>query len=91
MAKPIQKLNTRGVEALRLPPDVMNLFFRKAESFLPKHDFLVFQPQGNRVVVSDGNGKQLDELKITLPEKVWVKADDYGDRWVITALLPQEY
>lgn len=69
----------------------MNLFFRKAESFLPKHDFLVFEPQGNRVVVSDGNGKKLNEMQMTLPEKVWVKSDDYGDKWVITALLSREY
>ena len=91
MGKPTEKVITRGVQNLNLPPVVMNLFFRKAESFLPKHDFLVFEPQGNRVVVSDGNGKKLDELQMTLPEKVWVKSDDYGDKWVITALLPREY
>lgn len=91
MGKPKQKVITRGVQNLNLPPVVMNLFFRKAESFLPKHEFLVFSSQGNRVVVSDGNGKKLDELQMTLPEKVWVKTDDYGDQLVITALLPREY
>lgn len=91
MGKPVQKVIMRGVQYLSLPPVVMNLFFRKAESFLPKHEFLVFEPQGNRVVMSDGNGKKLDELQLMLPEKVWVKTDDYGDRLVITALLPREY
>lgn len=91
MEKPRQKVVTRGVQNLNLPPSVMNLFFRKAESFLPKHDFLVFEPQDNRVVVGDGNGKKLDEVQITLPEKIWVKTDDYGPSLVITALLPREY
>jgi len=91
MGKPNQKIMTRGVQDLRLSSSVMNLFFRKAESFLPKHDFLVFEPQGTRVIVSDGNGKRLDEIQISLPEKIWVKTDDYGDRQVITALLPREY
>ena len=91
MGKPTEKVMTRGVQNLNLPSIVMNLFFRKAESFLPKHDFLVFEPQGDRVVVSDGNGKKLDELQMKLPEKVWVKSDDYGKHWVITALLPREY
>lgn len=91
MGKPIQKVITRGMQQLGLAPAVINLFFRKAESFLPKHDFLVFQPQGNRIVIGDGDGKQLDALQITLPEKVWVKTDDYGDQLVITVLLPREY
>ncbi|TLS48823.1 hypothetical protein FE782_28610 [Paenibacillus antri] len=91
MGKPNQKVVTHGVQALGLPPVVMNLFFRKAESFLPKHEFLVFEPQGNQVVIGDGDGKQLDTMQMTLPEKVWVKTDDYGDRLVITALLPREY
>ena len=91
MGKPNQKLITRGVQHLNLPPNVMNLFFRKAESFLPKYDFLVFDPQGNQVIVGDGNGKKLDTIQITLPEKVWLKTDDHGDQLVITALLPREY
>ncbi|MEB3102867.1 hypothetical protein [Ferviditalea candida] len=91
MGKPIQKVATRGVQNMNLPPAVMNLFFQKAESFLPKHEFLVFEPQGNRIAVSDGDGKRLDEQQMTLPEKVWVKTDDYGDSLVITALLPREY
>lgn len=91
MGKPVQKVVTRGVQNLGLSPVVMNLFFWKAESFGPKHEFLVFEPQGNRVVVGNGDGKQLDTLEMMLPEKVWVKTDDYGDRLVITALLPREY
>lgn len=91
MGKPIQKVITRGVQALGLPIDVLNQFFRKANSFLPKHEFLVFDPKGSQVMIGDGDGKKLDTIQMTLPEKVWVKTDDYGDRLVITALLPREY
>ncbi|MFC0213858.1 hypothetical protein ACFFK0_15615 [Paenibacillus chartarius] len=91
MGKSVQKVMTRGVQHLNLPPAVVDLFFRKAESFLPKHDFLVFEPRGGRVAIGDGDGKRLDELQMSLPEKVWVKTDDYGHSLVMTALFPREY
>jgi len=91
MAKPKQKVVTRGVQGLGLDPMLLQLMFRKAESFYPKHDFLVFDPSGGRVTVGDGDGKKLDEIQTRLPEKVWLKTDDYGHQLVITALLPSEY
>jgi hypothetical protein len=57
------------VQALGLTPFVMNLVFQKAESLLPKHEFLVFEPQGKQVIIGDGDGKQLDMIQMRLCQR----------------------
>lgn len=91
MGKPRQMVVTQGVQRLGIQPLRLQSMFQKAESAYPEQDFLVFDPKGGKVVVSDGDGKRLDELPHTLPEKIWIKTDDYGNRLVVTALLPSEY
>lgn len=91
MGKSIQKVMTRGAEQLGLPRIMTERLFQKAESLLKSSPFLVFDPKNGTIVVEDGNGKKLDTLSGVLPRKVWIIFDDYGDRWVATLLLPEEY
>lgn len=91
MGKSIQKVMTRGVQDLGLLGEVIETLFRKATELLPTTQFISFDPKGNQVSISDGNGKVLGIWKESLPRKLWIKFDDYGDRWVATLLLPSEY
>lgn len=91
MGKSIQKVMTRGVEALGLSQPVIESLFRKAEELRAHSAFLTFEPKGSTVFVGNGDGKTLGTLPVALPEKIWIIFDDYGDRWVATALLPREY
>lgn len=91
MGKSIQKVMTRGVQDLGLPASVIGNLYRKAEELLSKSEFISFEPKGDQVVISDGNGKELGTTREQLPTKIWIIFDDYGDRWVATALLPSEY
>ncbi|MBW4081294.1 hypothetical protein [Paenibacillus sp. S150] len=91
MAKSIQKVITRGVQQLGISPSILESLFRKAEELLSSSTFLTFEPKGGSVLIGDGNGKSLGALNIVLPQKVWIVFDDYGNRWVATLLLPEEY
>jgi len=91
MGKSIQKVMTRGVQGLGLSQQAIESLFRKAEELRGASTFLTFEPKGSSVSIGDGDGKALGTLPVTLPEKVWIIFDDYGDRWVATALLPREY
>jgi hypothetical protein len=91
MAKSIQKVITRGVERMGLSQPVVESLFRRAEGLMRSSTFLVFEPQNGSVLIEDGNGKKLDTMSASLPRKVWIIFDDYGDRWVATLLLPEEY
>ncbi|HEY0828323.1 MAG TPA: hypothetical protein VGE40_09525 [Bacilli bacterium] len=91
MAKSIQKVMTRGVQNLRCSEGVLENMFQKATELLPKSNFISFDPNGGQVNISNGDGVQLGTLNTLLPTKIWVIFDDYGDRFVATALLPSEY
>lgn len=91
MGKAVEKVMTRGVANLHLPQSTIEKLFRKAEELREKSPFLTYDPKGSSVYIGDGDGKTLGTLPIHLPEKVWVIFDDYGDRFVATALLPREY
>lgn len=91
MEKGMEIVMTNGVKNLGLSQDEINRLFRKAEELRPRSAFLVFDPKGNSVYIGNGDGHILGMLHLFLPEKVWVIFDDYGDRWVATALLPREH
>lgn len=91
MAKSVQQLMTRGVEGLGLSPTIMQTLFSQANKYRDRSPFLCFIQKGNQVEISDGNDKKLGSINVTLPTKIWIIFDDYGDRWVATALLPSEY
>lgn len=91
MGKSIEKVMTRGVQGLGLSESVTESLFRKAEELLPKSKFLSYEPKGSQVLVSDGDGHMLSTLSVSLPAKIWIIFDDYGDHYVATALLPKEY
>lgn len=91
MPKSVQKVITRGVKGLGLSQSAIESMFRKAEELRGTSHFLTFEPKGSSVFIGDGDGKTLATLPVMLPEKVWIKFDDYGDCWVATALLPREY
>lgn len=82
---------TRGVQHLGLSPSTMHQLFSKANELRGKSYFLTFEPHGSNCKISDGNGKPLGTVSVILPVKIWILFDDYGDRFVATALLPEEY
>lgn len=91
MGKSIQKVMTNGVQGLRLSDLVLERMFRKATELLPSSEFISFEPKDGQVKISNGDGKMLGTLKESLPAKIWIIFDDYGDRYVATMLLPSEY
>lgn len=91
MAKQIRTVMTRGVEGLNLSSHVMRTLFDKAIANKDKSSFISFHPKNGQVEITDGNEKKLDTASLTLPEKIWIIFDDYGDYIAATALLPREY
>lgn len=91
MGKSIQKVMTSGVQGLGCSESVLERLFRKAEELLPTSKFISFEPKGGQITISNGDGKKLGTLNESLPTKIWIIFDDYGDRYVATMLLPSEY
>ena len=91
MGKSIQKVMTNGVQSLRLSESALERLFSKATELLSKSEFISFEPKGSQLTISNGDGKMLGTLNEVLPTKIWIIFDDYGDRFVATALLPSEY
>ncbi|MFC4767175.1 hypothetical protein [Effusibacillus consociatus] len=91
MAKPVEQVMTQGVKRLQLSPVLLATLFGTAQKHLHLSTFIAFHPKGSQVQATDGNGKTLETLNVALPTKIWIIFDDYGNRWVATALLPDEY
>lgn len=95
-AKPIAHVMTAGVSELvdtGILPDLMLIeMFSIAEDNYKDSYFITFQPNGfSKTKVTDGNENILTELDFEVPKKIWLITDDYGDHFVCTALLPEEY
>lgn len=97
MTKPIHYVVTNGVHGLieegRLKLDTLKLLFDLAKKNLDRTTFISFQPQPGRIHVGDGNKTlfYIEEEGIEIPRTLWINTDDYGEEFVMTALLPSEY
>jgi hypothetical protein len=73
------------------------MFLMKAINFHAidkENELFVFKRIGNmKTILRNGNREQLDEFPSSLPyeSELWVKIDDYGKHFQVTAMLPSDY
>lgn len=92
MVKEVKCMITQGVGASESDLAINLVFAKSIELHTDQNYFLVFKPKGNGTTeVSDGNSNVLGTLELEVASKLYSIRDDYGDHYVTTLLLPEEY
>jgi hypothetical protein len=94
--KQVRCVMTQGLGALELSNELIKLLFKTAIDRYVKSKgeeyMTTYQPDGINISIGDGNEKvQTDINCLGLKERIWCMIDDYGDYFVATLLMPNEY